>query len=127
MAGLIGKKLGMTSVFTEDRRLVACTLVEAGPCVVTQVKTQATDGYDAIQLAYGDKKEKNTPAPLIGHFKKAGVTPKQKVVEFDSFEGNLSLGAEVNVSLFTEGEFVDVIGTTKGKGFQGVVKSSFFT
>jgi large subunit ribosomal protein L3 len=126
MAGLIGKKLGMTSVFTEDRRLVACTLVEAGPCVVTQVKTQATDGYDAIQLAYGDKKEKNTPAPLIGHFKKAGVTPKQKVVEFDSFEGNLSLGAEVNVSLFTEGEFVDVIGTTKGKGFQGVVKRHGF-
>ncbi|NBV13035.1 MAG: 50S ribosomal protein L3 [Sphingobacteriia bacterium] len=126
MAGLIGKKLGMTSVFTEDRRLVACTLVEAGPCVVTQVKTQATDGYDAIQLAYGDKKEKNTPAPLIGHFKKAGVTPKQKVAEFDSFEGNLSLGAEVNVSLFTEGEFVDVIGTTKGKGFQGVVKRHGF-
>jgi len=126
MAGLIGKKLGMTSVFTEDRRLVACTLVEAGPCVVTQVKTQETDGYDAIQLAYGDKKEKNTPAPLIGHFKKAGVTPKQKVVEFDSFEGNLSLGAEVNVSLFTEGEFVDVIGTTKGKGFQGVVKRHGF-
>lgn len=126
MPGLIGKKLGMTSVFTEDRKLVACTIVEAGPCVVTQVKTQATDGYEAVQIAYGDKKEKNTPAPLIGHFKKAGTTPKQKVAEFTGFDSAVTAGTELNVSLFEEGDFVDVIGTSKGKGFQGVVKRHGF-
>jgi len=126
MPGLIGKKLGMTSIFTEDRRMVACTLVQAGPCVVTQVKTQAIDGYSAIQLAFDDKKEKNTPAPLVGHFKKANTTPKRKIAEFDMFDEKLVLGSEVNVSLFDEGDFVDVIGTSKGKGFQGVVKRHGF-
>lgn len=126
MPGLIGKKLGMTSVFTEDRKLVACTIVEAGPCVVTQVKTQDNDGYEAVQIAYGDKKEKNTPAPLIGHFKKAGTTPKRKVAEFTGFDSGITTGTELNVSLFEEGDFVDVIGTSKGKGFQGVVKRHGF-
>lgn len=126
MPGLIGKKLGMTSVFTEDRKLVACTIVEAGPCVVTQVKTQDNDGYEAVQIAYGDKKEKNTPAPLIGHFKKAGTTPKRKVAEFTGFDSGITAGTELNVSLFEEGDFVDVIGTSKGKGFQGVVKRHGF-
>lgn len=125
MPGLIGKKLGMTSVFTEDRKLVACTIVEAGPCVVTQIKTLEKDGYEAVQIAYGDKKEKNTPAPLVGHFKKAGTTPKRKVAEFTGFD-NISLGAEINVGLFEEGDFVDVVGTSKGKGFQGVVKRHGF-
>lgn len=127
MPGLIGKKLGMTSIFTEDRKLVACTLLEAGPCVVTQVKTVENDGYEAVQLAYGDKKEKNTPNALIGHFKKAGTTPKQKVAEFDNFETQLATGAEVNVGVFEIGDFVDVIGTSKGKGFQGVVKRHGFS
>lgn len=127
MPGLIGKKLGMTSIFTEDRKLVACTLLEAGPCVVTQVKTVENDGYEAVQLAYGDKKEKNTPNALIGHFKKAGTTPKQKVAEFDNFDTQLATGAEVNVGVFEIGDFVDVIGTSKGKGFQGVVKRHGFS
>jgi large subunit ribosomal protein L3 len=126
MPGLIGKKLGMTSVFTEDRKLVACTIVEAGPCVVTQVKTQDTDGYEAVQIAFGDKKEKNTPAPLIGHFKKAGTTPKQKVAEFTGFEEGITAGTELNVTMFEEGDFIDVVGTSKGKGFQGVVKRHGF-
>jgi len=125
MPGIIGKKLGMTSIFTEDRKLVACTLVEAGPCVVTQVKTIENDGYEAVQLAYGDRKEKNTPAALIGHFKKAGVTPKRKLVEYSDMN-NLTLGDQVDVSLFEEGEFVDVVGYSKGKGFQGVVKRHGF-
>jgi large subunit ribosomal protein L3 len=126
MPGLIGKKLGMTSIFTEDRKLVACTIVEAGPCVVTQVKTEATDGYEAVQIAYGDKKEKNTSAPMVGHFKKAGTTPKQKVAEFTGYDAGITPGTELNVSLFEEGDFIDVIGTSKGKGFQGVVKRHGF-
>lgn len=125
MPGIIGKKLGMTSIFTEDRKLVACTLVEAGPCVVTQVKTIENDGYQAVQLAYGERKEKNTPAALIGHFKKAGVTPKRKLVEYADMN-NLTLGDQVDVGLFEEGEFVDVVGYSKGKGFQGVVKRHGF-
>jgi large subunit ribosomal protein L3 len=125
MPGIIGKKLGMTSIFTEDRKLVACTLVEAGPCVVTQVKTIENDGYQAVQLAYGERKEKNTPAALIGHFKKAGVTPKRKIVEYSDMN-NLTLGDQVDVGLFEEGEFVDVVGYSKGKGFQGVVKRHGF-
>jgi large subunit ribosomal protein L3 len=125
MPGIIGKKLGMTSIFTEDRKLVACTLVEAGPCVVTQVKTIENDGYQAVQLAFGERKEKNTPAALIGHFKKAGVTPKRKIVEYADMN-NLTLGDQVDVGLFEEGEFVDVVGYSKGKGFQGVVKRHGF-
>jgi len=125
MSGIIGKKLGMTSIFTEDRKLVACTLIEAGPCVVTQVKTVENDGYNAVQIGFGDKKEKNTPAPLIGHFKKAGTSPKQKLAEFKGFD-DIKEGALIDVSLFEIGEFVDVVGTSKGKGFQGVVKRHGF-
>lgn len=131
MSGIIGKKVGMTSIFSADGRNVACTLIEAGPCVVTQVKNVETDGYNAVQLAYGERKEKNTPKPLIGHFKKAGTTPKQKVVEFRDFrvefEGQVELGKTVNAKeVFIEGDFVDAIGTSKGKGFQGVVKRHGF-
>jgi large subunit ribosomal protein L3 len=131
MSGIIGKKVGMTSIFSADGRNVACTLIEAGPCVVTQVKNVETDGYNAVQLAFGERKEKNTPKPLIGHFKKAGTTPKQKVVEFRDFrvefEGQVELGKTVNAKeVFVEGDFVDAIGTSKGKGFQGVVKRHGF-
>ena len=122
MSGIIGKKVGMTSIFSADGRNFACTLIEAGPCVVTQVKNVETDGYNAVQLAYGERKEKNTPKPLIGHFKKAGTTPKHKVVEFQ-----VNLGATVKAGeVFVEGDFVDAIGTSKGKGFQGVVKRHGF-
>ncbi|SEJ38269.1 LSU ribosomal protein L3P [Cyclobacterium xiamenense] len=121
----------MTSIFSADGRNVACTLIEAGPCVVTQVKNVETDGYNAVQLAYGERKEKNTPKPLIGHFKKAGTTPKQKVVEFRDFrvefEGQVDMGKTViSDQVFVEGDFVDAIGTSKGKGFQGVVKRHGF-
>lgn len=131
MSGIIGRKVGMTSIFSADGRNVACTLIEAGPCVVTQVKNVETDGYNAVQLAYGERKEKNTPKPLIGHFKKAGTTPKQKVVEFRDFrvefEGQVDLGKTVEAGqVFIEGDFVDAIGTSKGKGFQGVVKRHGF-
>ncbi len=131
MSGIIGRKVGMTSIFSADGRNVACTLIEAGPCVVTQVKNVETDGYNAVQLAYGERKEKNTPKPLIGHFKKAGTTPKHKVVEFRDFrvefEGQVNLGATVKAGeVFIEGDFVDAIGTSKGKGFQGVVKRHGF-
>ena len=131
MSGIIGRKVGMTSIFSADGRNVACTLIEAGPCVVTQVKNVETDGYNAVQLAYGERKEKNTSKPLIGHFKKAGTTPKQKVVEFRDFrvefEGQINLGATVKSGeVFVEGDFVDAIGTSKGKGFQGVVKRHGF-
>ncbi|OWP64855.1 50S ribosomal protein L3 [Hymenobacter amundsenii] len=125
MPGIIGKKIGMTSLFTPDGKNIPCTLIEAGPCVVTQVKTIATDGYTAVQLGYGEKKAKNTTKPLVGHFAKAGTTPKKKLVEFRLEEAEMadySAGAEINTSLFIEGEFVDVVGTSKGKGFQGVVK-----
>jgi len=126
MAGLIGKKIGMTSIFSADGRNVPCTIIQAGPCVVTQVKNVETDGYEAVQLGYDDKKEINTTKGELGHFKKAGVTPKFKVVEFQSFEQELALGSEVDVTLFKQGEFVDVSGVTKGKGFQGVVKRHNF-
>ena len=122
MPGIIGKKIGMTSLFTPDGKNVPCTLIQAGPCVVTQVKTAAVDGYEAIQLGYGHKKEKRTGKALAGHFKKANTTPKSKVVEFRIENTSYNLGDEVNVTLFEEGEFVDVVGTSKGKGFQGVVK-----
>ncbi len=123
MAGIIGKKIGMTSVFSVEGKNVPCTVIEAGPCVVTQVKTAATDGYDALQLAYGDKKEKHTTKAEFGHFKKAGVTPKRKVVEFkDTYQEEFELGQEVDVTIFAENDYVDVVGVSKGKGFQGVVK-----
>ncbi|MBG8552952.1 MULTISPECIES: 50S ribosomal protein L3 [Hymenobacter] len=121
MPGIIGKKIGMTSLFTPDGKNIPCTLIEAGPCVVTQVKTIETDGYAAIQLGYGEKKAKNTNKPLAGHFAKAGTTPKHKLVEFRTDEV-YTAGSEINATLFEEGEFVDVVGTSKGKGFQGVVK-----
>ena len=126
MSGIIGKKIGMTSLYNADGTAVPCTLIEAGPCVVTQVKTVEKEGYSAIQLGYGEKKEKHTSRPLLGHFKKAGTTPKKKLVEFKSFEQPLELGAVISTELFVEGDFVDAIGTSKGKGFQGVVKRHGF-
>ena len=126
MSGLIGKKIGMTSIFDENGKNVPCTVLEAGPCVVTQVRTEEVDGYNALQLGFDDKSEKHTTKALEGHFKKAGTTPKKKVVEFQGFEGEYKLGDTVGVDLFVEGEFVDVVGTSKGKGFQGVVKRHGF-
>ena len=131
MSGIIGKKIGMTSVYRADGRNVPCTVIEAGPCVVTQVKNDETDGYTAVQLAFGERKEKNTPKPLKGHFDKANTTPKREVVEFRDFrmefEGGIQLGQEVKLEdVFAEGDFLDAIGTSKGKGFQGVVKRHNF-
>lgn len=126
MPGLIGKKIGMTSVFSAEGKNIPCTVIEAGPCVVTQVKTQETDGYEAIQLAFDEKKEKSTSNPMKGHYKKAGTTPKAKLVELKEFEEELKLGDVVTVDLFEEDTFVDVIGLSKGKGFQGVVKRHGF-
>ena len=129
MPGLIGKKVGMISVFGADGKNIPCTVVEAGPCVVTQVRTVETDGYAAVQLAYDEKKEKRTSAALKGHFEKAGTTPKKKLVEFPmDFAGELKLGDTITVAdVFTEDvKFVDVVGTSKGKGFQGVVKRHGF-
>lgn len=127
MPGIIGKKLGMTSTFSADGKNIPCTIIQAGPCVVTQVKTPSKDGYYAVQLGYGERKEKNTPAALLGHCKKASTTPKQKLIEFTDFEEGLKLGDIVTLEhLFEEGQFVDVIGTSKGKGFQGVVKRHGF-
>ena len=125
MPGIIGKKIGMTSIFSVEGKALPCTMIEAGPCVVTQVKTQDRDGYEAVQLGFGSKKEKNTPNALMGHFKKANTSPKSELVEFSNFE-NLNLGDTVNVDIFSEGEFVDIAGTSKGKGFQGVVKRHNF-
>ena len=122
MSGIIGKKVGMTSIFDADGRNIPCTVIEAGPCVVTQVRTSEKDGYEAVQLAFDEKKEKNTSAQLKGHFSKANTTPKRKLVEFKTFEDEKSLGDTVTVEIFAEGDFVDVVGTSKGKGFQGVVK-----
>ncbi len=127
MSGLIGKKVGMTSIYDNNGKNIACTVIEAGPCVVTQVKTTDKDGYAAVQLAYGERKEKNTPAAQIGIFKKANTTPKRKLVEFKGFEETLELGQTLSVDLFAEGEYVDVVGTSKGKGFQGVVKRHGFS
>ena len=129
MPGLIGKKIGMTSVFGADGKNIPCTVIEAGPCVVTQVRTVEKDGYAAVQLAYGETTEKHTSAPLMGHFKKAGTTPKRKLVEFKAdFDGEMKLGATFTVAdIFTEDvKFVDVTGTSKGKGFQGVVHRHHF-
>ena len=132
MPGIIGKKIGMTSVFGPDGENIACTVIEAGPCVVTQVKNEETDGYRAVQLAFGEKKEKNTSKAALGHFKKASTTPKKDLAEFrdfrKEFDGIVELGKEIRVQdVFVEGDFVDAIGTSKGKGFQGVVKRHNFS
>jgi large subunit ribosomal protein L3 len=131
MSGIIGKKLGMTSIYSADGQNVACTVIEAGPCVVTQVKENEIDGYKAVQLAFDEKKPKNTTKALRGHFTKANTTPKKKIVEFRNFRVEfhhlVELGKEITVGeVFSEGEFLDAIGTSKGKGFQGVVKRHGF-
>jgi large subunit ribosomal protein L3 len=127
MPGLIGKKIGMTSVFSAEGKNVPCTVIEAGPCVVTQVKTAETDGYEAVQLAFDEKREKSTTNPQKGHFQKAGTTPKAKLVEFKDFENEFKLGDLVTVDILSEDSFVDVTGLSKGKGFQGVVKRHGFS
>jgi len=126
MSGLIGRKIGMTSLFDENGKNIPCTVVEAGPCVVTQVRTEEVDGYTALQLGFDDKKAKSSNKALDGHFKKAGTTAKRKVVEFQGYDEEHKLGDQLTVELFTEGEFVDVSATSKGKGFQGVVKRHGF-
>jgi large subunit ribosomal protein L3 len=126
MSGIIGKKIGMTSVFDADGNNVPCTVIEAGPCVVTQVKTVETDGYDAVQLAFEDKKEKHTPAAMKGHFAKTGTSPKRKVAEFRNYAGDVKPGDVVKADVLKEGLYVDVVGTSKGKGFQGVVRRHHF-
>ncbi|MAT66792.1 MAG: 50S ribosomal protein L3 [Crocinitomicaceae bacterium] len=125
MAGIIGKKIGMTSVYSAEGKNLPCTIIEAGPCVVTQIKTLEKDGYKSVQLGFEDKKEKNTPKAMLGHFSKAKTTPKRKIVEFKGLN-EVNLGDSVTVDQFQEGEFVDVVGTSKGKGFQGVVKRHNF-
>lgn len=131
MLGIIGRKVGMTSIFNEEGKNIPCTVIEAGPCVVTQVKNESSEGYNAIQVSFGERREKNTPNALKGHFKKAGTTPKEKSVEFKGFRADaghdIKLGDSITVDIFNEGEFVDVIGTSKGKGFQGVVKRHGFS
>ena len=126
MSGLIGKKVGMTSIFDENGKNIPCTIIEAGPCVVTQVRTKEVDGYDALQLGFDDKAEKRATKAELGHFKKAGTSVKKKVVEFQGFEDNYKLGDTITVDFFTEGEFVDITGTSKGKGFPGVVRRHGF-
>ncbi|PCE64530.1 50S ribosomal protein L3 [Sediminicola luteus] len=126
MSGLIGRKIGMTSIFDENGKNIPCTVIEAGPCVVTQVRTEEVDGYSALQLGFDDKAEKRTSKAEAGHYKKAGTAPKKQVVEFRDFGGEYKLGDTIGVDLFMEGEFVDVQGVSKGKGFQGVVKRHGF-
>jgi large subunit ribosomal protein L3 len=126
MSGLIGRKIGMTSLYDESGKNIPCTVIEAGPCVVTQVRTEEVDGYKALQLGFDDKKAKSSNKALDGHFKKAGTTAKRKVIEFQSFDEEHKLGDQITVELFIEGEFVDVSATSKGKGFQGVVKRHGF-
>ena len=126
MSGLIGKKIGMTSIYDESGKNIPCTVIQVGPCVVTQVRTKEADGYEALQLGFDDKAEKQSNKALNGHFKKAGTTAKRRVVEFQGFEQDLKLGDQILVDHFEEGEFVDVSGTSKGKGFQGVVKRHGF-
>jgi large subunit ribosomal protein L3 len=126
MPGLIGKKIGMTSIFSAEGKNIPCTVIEAGPCVVTQVKTVKKDGYHAYQLAFDEKKEKNTPKPLMGHFKKAKQTPKRVLHEFKNFIKDYKVGEDVTIDIFNEEMWVDVAGFSKGKGFQGVVKRHGF-
>jgi large subunit ribosomal protein L3 len=132
MPGIIGRKVGMTNVYGPEGENIACTVIEAGPCTVTQVKNVETDGYRAVQLAFGEKKEKSTTKAALGHFKKANTTPKKALVEFrdfrKEFDGMVELGKQINVQdIFQEGDFLDAIGTSKGKGFQGVVKRHGFS
>jgi large subunit ribosomal protein L3 len=128
MSGLIGKKIGMTSIYDANGKNIPCTVIEAGPCVVTQVRTIENDGYEAIQLAFDEKKVKHTTKAEQGHFKKAGITPKKVVTEFTRFEAGhqKQFGDVLLVDIFAEGEFIDVVGVSKGKGFQGVVKRHHF-
>ncbi|MDE5683897.1 MAG: 50S ribosomal protein L3 [Muribaculaceae bacterium] len=126
MPGLIGKKIGMTSVFSADGRNVPCTVIEVGPCVVTQVKTVETDGYAALQLGFEEQKEKHLTQPELGHFRKAGVAPKRHLAEFKGFGDSYKTGDTIGADFFTEADFVDVVGISKGKGFQGVVKRHGF-
>jgi len=126
MSGIIGKKIGMTSIFNAEGKNIPVTVIEAGPCVVTQVRTEANDGYKAIQLSFGEKRPKSTSKALKGHYEKAGTTPKLKSAEFKEFEKEYSLGDTISVDIFQDGEFVDVCGTSTGKGFQGVVKRHNF-
>lgn len=127
MKGIIGKKIGMTSIFDPSGKQTACTIIEAGPCVVTQVKTKETDGYNALQLSFGDKNEKHSTLAEKNHFAKASTAPKRFSKEFRDFAVTKNLGETVTVDIFAEGEKVDVVGTTKGKGFQGVVKRHGFS
>jgi large subunit ribosomal protein L3 len=127
MSGIIGKKIGMTSIYDADGKSIPVTVIQAGPCVVTQVKTKETDGYTAIQLGFGEKREKSTTKPLKGHFAKANTTPKIKMAEFKEFTKTYSLGDVIGVDIFEGGEFVDVYGNSTGKGFQGVVKRHNFS
>ena len=126
MSGLIGKKIGMTSIFDESGKNLPCTVIKVGPCVVTQVRTEDKDGYDAVQLGFDDKTEKSANKAEIGHSKKAGTSVKKKVIEFQGFDSEYKLGDVITVDHFEEGEFVDITGTSKGKGFQGVVKRHGF-
>jgi large subunit ribosomal protein L3 len=126
MSGLIGKKIGMTSLYDEKGNNLACTIIEAGPCVVTQIKNEEKDGYNSVQLGFLDKKERNINKAEAGHFKNAKTTPKSNLFEFKNFENELSVGDVLNVDHFNEGEFVDISGISKGKGFQGVVKRHGF-
>ena len=126
MSGLIGKKIGMTSLYDDEGNNLACTVIEAGPCIVTQVKNKDKDGYDSVQLGFLDKKEKKYTKSEIGHFKNAKTDPKQNICEFKNFNNELNIGDVVSVDHFIEGEFVDVSGISKGKGFQGVVKRHGF-
>ncbi|HAF28238.1 MAG TPA: 50S ribosomal protein L3 [Bacteroidales bacterium] len=126
MPGLIGKKIGMTSIFSAEGKNIPCTVIEAGPCVVTQVRTPENDGYHAYQLAFDEKKEKNTSNPLKGHFKKAGTTPRRILHEFKNFAKDYNVGEDVTIDIFNEDMWIDVAGYTKGKGFQGVVKRHGF-
>jgi large subunit ribosomal protein L3 len=127
MKAILGKKIGMTSVFTENGTKMPCTVLSIGPCVITQIKTEETDGYNAVQLGYGEKSEKNTPKPLKGHFKKAGVDPVAKLFEVRDFDFDKNVGDEITIDIFEEGEEIAVVGNSKGKGFQGVVKRHGFS
>lgn len=125
MSGLIGKKIGMTSVYSAEGKNIPCTVIEAGPCVVTQIRTVEKDSYEAVQIAYDDKSVKHTTGSLLGHFKKAGTTPKRKMAEFKDMP-EVNLGDTLTVDMFSEEDWVDVTGISKGKGFQGVVKRHGF-
>jgi len=127
MKGIIGKKVGMTSIFDPNGKNVACTVIEAGPCVITQVKTYDTDGYNAVQIGFDNKKEKNETKPMRGHFAKSGVSPKRKLAEMRDMFGDKKAGETITAEIFTEGEKVSVTGISKGKGFQGVVKRHGFS